>query len=171
MDITECLIACEVPVRLARCPRFGIRLRTAAVVGASDSAVSGPLAGPADRSAKEHCNWVIGASVPGPSGSRPRHKSGLGSSAKATSRRLMWRELFARQGGIQWEGAPPFRDISRRALWGQSGVQTSSSMPSGSRKNRDQVLPRRWMSPRSAPAVTSLSRTSSRVPRDVTARP
>jgi hypothetical protein len=49
--------------------------------------------------------------------------------------------------------------------------QTSSSIPSGSRKNSDHSLPSRWISPTSwAPATRSRSLTASSVARESTAR-
>ena len=51
------------------------------------------------------------------------------------------------------------------------GQQTSSSMPSGSRKNSDHSSPNRWMSPTSwAPASTRRPLTTSSMARESTAR-
>ena len=61
--------------------------------------------------------------------------------------------------------APPDASGQR----GSALQQTSSSVPSMSRKNSDHSAPRRWISPMSAPAVTRRSLTGSRSRRRSTA--
>ena len=59
----------------------------------------------------------------------------------------------------------------RRRLTSQPPAQTSSSMPSGSRKNNDHRPPSCWMSPMSMPAATRRSRICSSVAGESTAMP
>ena len=77
------------------------------------------------------------------------------------------RHVTNRTGGV----SPGPRTPVAASPAAHPGAQTSSSMPSGSRKNSDHSVPSWWISPMSVPSSTRRSRTASKLASESTAIP